>query len=333
MPGVHGSRVAARSAVLVLALVATLVVLQPSPSAATKTQGGTRPVAIELVRAEVVDTSSWMASLGGSPRRALMVTLRNDSDIAIVGARLTVAVSGRGSPDHLVPTTRLAPIGPGEEATVRVPFDLGAFAVGDYTVTGTVAGGLQPVTFAITTSAYPWMLLGVALLLVVLVAATRVMSARRGGRPVRLPPAELTAGTPPVDAAVVADQTAPPVAAGDRPPPRGTSDQGQGGPSIASLEAVVVEELGRAMDDALAGRPLAGRSEEELAALAGRVAFAATRGTAQRHPLGRADAKRLLVAIFEELTEQLGIAGAVASGSVLADLRDRDPSTTIGATR
>jgi hypothetical protein len=333
MSGVHGSRVAARSAVLLLALVATLAVDQPTRCAAAITQRAAPPVAIELVRAEVVDTSSWVASLGGSPRRALMVTLRNNSDIAIVGARLTVAVSGRGSPEHLVPTTQLAALAPGEEATVRVPFDLGAFAVGDYTVTGTVAGGLQPVTFAITTTAYPWLLLGLALTLVVLVAVTRLISARRGGQALRVPPRELTAGTPSAGAVVVADHLAPPVARGDRPPPNGTSDQRDGTGSIASLEVVVVEELARAMDDALAGRPLAGRSEEELAALAGGVAFGATRGTANRLPLGQAEAQRLLVAIFEELTEQLGIATAVEPGPMLAELRDLGSSTTIGATR
>ncbi len=275
------------------------------------------PGGIEIREVSVEETGSWIESIGAPPRRVVVVTVENTSGVAIAGARVSIAVGRDGDGSG---SARSAPVGTvrsGEQATVRIPFELGAFAVGDYTVSGTITGTARPDTFVATTSAYPWLLFGVAVGLLLLVIGV-VVARRRPRRPTPAehhPPAALPRGTAAGEGQVIEPEmidsptVAAPVAA-DR------------------FEQVIVEQLGLAMGEILDEHRLATSSPAELAGLAAQVAYTATRRTARVHPIDADQAHRLLVGIFGELTAQLGLDERTASAR-LADPPDPpDPRDT-----
>jgi hypothetical protein len=273
------------------------------------------PGGIEIREVSVEETGSWIASIGATPHRVVVVTVENTSGVAIAGARVSIAVSREGDGPESARTAPVGTVRAGEQATVRIPFELGAFAVGDYTVSGTVTGTAQPDTFVATTSAYPWLLFGVAvglLLVVIGVVVARRRRPRRRGATHHQAPAALPRGVAAADGAAIE--------------PEMIDSATPGAPITADrFEQVIVEQLGLAMGEILDEHRLANSSPAELAGLAAQVAYTATRRTAHLHPIDAEQAHRLLVGIFGELTAQLGLDQRTASACLTDPPDTSDP--------
>jgi len=160
-----------------------------------------------------------------------VVRLHNPGDAPVDGAELFVTVGRGDTATRLVPTPRVDPIDAGATVTYRIPVSLGGLAFGSYTTKLEVIGGAEPVVLEERTSAYPWGLAVVFLLLVQLgLLAVRNRLQRRVAR-------EALASLEPIaelPAAEVIDLT--------DPPPVPVGDAGAGfamtAAPIADVEAV-----------------------------------------------------------------------------------------------
>lgn len=117
------------------------------------------------VDTEVSGGTTLASFFGGPAERTLTVRIRNTGSIDIAHPVLAVGWGRSGSADHLIRTPRLGPIAAGATRTVKVPFELDAFAMGNYEVAGRVTGASKPVPVSATTSTWPWGLFAVALVL------------------------------------------------------------------------------------------------------------------------------------------------------------------------
>ncbi len=115
-----------------------------------------------VVRALVVkdltiqDTGSWTSWFGASPQRQLTVTLLNSGSVAVDSPPMVMSAGKGGDPTGSVAVPALGSLQPGESRTYTVPFELGAFAFGSYTIRGSIPGLAQPLEFAGHTSSHPW---------------------------------------------------------------------------------------------------------------------------------------------------------------------------------
>ncbi|MFG2972466.1 hypothetical protein ACGFYY_05610 [Streptomyces sp. NPDC048331] len=217
------------------------------------------PAPAPAVRVDVV-----AASLSGGPRfaelfgapahRTLTVTLRNPGDRPLGRAPLLVTWGPGASADLPVGEPETAELPARAERTYRIPVRLPAAAFGRYSVGGRYASA----EFAVTTDLYPWGLLGVAFLSVLLTVFTVSVAARRGTERRR----ERWAGRAPATVAelpafVAADRLAGVLSAGaaDRARPELVSTRAV----VRALagEAALVDAVGlRALADALRTAPL-----------------------------------------------------------------------------
>ncbi|MBO2447856.1 hypothetical protein J4573_12200 [Actinomadura barringtoniae] len=138
------------------------------------------PVRADIVDVEVTGGGGWGELFGGRPRRTLVVQVRNAGADPIVGAPLTVGWGAGSDPDSPVDSPRTGTLRPGQTATYRVPVELPPASFGTFVVGGRYAAA---VPFKTTFSAYPWGLLGVnAVALLLFLLGLRLAFARRAAR-------------------------------------------------------------------------------------------------------------------------------------------------------
>jgi hypothetical protein len=145
---------------------ATVPITIPGAPMGTLTiAGAPRPADVD-VDATVEGSGPWTSWLGASPVRTLVVRLHNPGDAPIDDVELYVTVGKGDDPARIVPAPVVAAIPPGETATYRIPVSLGGLAFGGYAIALEVVGGAEPLVVERQTTAYPWGL-GVVLVIVV----------------------------------------------------------------------------------------------------------------------------------------------------------------------
>ncbi|MFI8293400.1 hypothetical protein ACIGBL_30110 [Streptomyces sp. NPDC085614] len=189
-----------------------------------------------VVRVDVV-----AATLSGGPRfgelfgapahRTLTVTLRNPGDRPLGRAPLIVAWGPGATVDLPVGIPVTAELPARAERTYRIPVRLPAAAFGRYSVGGRYASA----EFAVTTDLYPWGLLGLASVAVLLTVFTASVAVRRSAESRRA--RRRTAGAVELPAFVAADLLAGVLAAG-------AADDAR--PGLVSTRAVVRALAGEA---------------------------------------------------------------------------------------
>ncbi|MGW1771432.1 hypothetical protein [Streptomyces sp. NPDC002104] len=133
-------------------------------------------IRIDVVRATLAGRPHCAELFGAPAHRILTVTLRNPGDQPLGRAPLIVAWGPGGIADLPVGTPLTAELPAHAEQTYRIPVRLPAAAFGRYSVGGRYASA----EFSVSTDIYPWGLLGLALLALLLTAFTVAVSARRG---------------------------------------------------------------------------------------------------------------------------------------------------------
>jgi hypothetical protein len=148
----------------------------PPKSEAPLDQGGPT---LRIADATVEGSTSITSLVGGAAARTLVLRVRNTADFAVPDVLATASWSKGGGSGHVILSKRIAEIPAGATRTVRLPFDLDALSFGTYTVSGSVGLVGNRVRFATETSQYPWILIGVLLLLVLAIVALVVRAVRR----------------------------------------------------------------------------------------------------------------------------------------------------------
>lgn len=243
-----------------------------------------------VVDASIVGSGPPLSWFGGAPAREVVLTVQNAGTRPM--RQLSIDVAQGKTPD---PATRgtvwvIDAIGPGERRTVHLPLSIGAFAIGTYRVDGMVGG---TVPFDASTTTFPWGLLALMVVAVLMVAVALVARSRRLSRDAAVVAGARTP-SPPSDAeSAVAPETAG-TSVPTRPPSR---------PSVVvdhqllqgDLAEVLVAEI-RRHAAAQGGRP---PTDRELRTMIGEVVdrVAATAG------LDAATSAVLREALARELAE------------------------------
>lgn len=116
----------------------------------------------EVVLRGTDDLATW---LGRPAKRTLVFEIENTGDVAVLEATVTLTRGDAANPTGFVPPVRLDALAVGERRTITVPIEFDALAYGDQAVRGTVNGLSAPVTFRVTTSTHPWLLIGIPIVL------------------------------------------------------------------------------------------------------------------------------------------------------------------------
>jgi hypothetical protein len=125
-------------------------------TAAERAQASSQTPSLTVTRVALEGGGPVTAWLGGSAERTFVYTVRNDGQVAVTDAPVTI-MSGRSpDPTGLVTAPAMGTLNPGEERTFRVPVRFGAPALGDYQVTGRIEGLPREIVFTAETSSYPW---------------------------------------------------------------------------------------------------------------------------------------------------------------------------------
>ncbi|MDX6740284.1 hypothetical protein [Actinocorallia sp. A-T 12471] len=110
-------------------------------------------------------SAAWF---GGPADRTLVYTVKNDGDLPVSDAPVSIAVGRAPDPTGIVAAPALGTIEPGASKTFRVPVKLSGPAFGSYQIRGEIEGQAREIVFTAETSSYPWVW---PFLLLVLVAA------------------------------------------------------------------------------------------------------------------------------------------------------------------
>lgn len=258
------------------------------------------------LNASIGGSDGWMEWFGAPPERTAVITVENVGDVAVHDPDLSLAFGRGDDPTGYLESPEIGSLAPGESTEVAVPLDLGLFAVGDYTVTGDIAGFDEPASFRAETSSYPWVVIVVlpVLLLqfVLLRIRDRVRSRLHPDLPVEEEPPERGAPPalpPPAPAALVPGAPALPGVVDVR------SEDG-------ALEDLLVDELVKGMDRVLGSeiRPLTAMRAQRVAE---RVASEVESAVADRTDLSRAELGTLTRELADQLARKLAAREALAS--------------------
>ena len=126
----------------------------------------------EVVRRTVVlqgtvdGSGPWTAWIGGAAERTFTLTVQNTGTVPLLNPLVVITAGQGNNPTGVVAQPQLGEIPAGGTVTTTVPVSLGPPTFGRYTVKATVSGIDQPTTVSDTTSSYPFILIGVAWLLI-----------------------------------------------------------------------------------------------------------------------------------------------------------------------
>ena len=203
---------------------------------------------LEVQSVALLGSDSWGAWIGGHPRRGLEFTVVNTGDVALVDCTVSVAVGPSGDATRSVPAVSLGRLDVNVKKTYRVPVEFDAISFGQLVVTGEITGTGEHTTFTATTSSYPWFLVAVpiVLILVPLSMIARILARRR-----------LRGDESPVSAEDTADPIHPnSVSVGIPIPPGALSDDSASGTRVEASEgnARRILSIGDFLDELLAWR-------------------------------------------------------------------------------
>ncbi len=119
-----------------------------------------------VLTGEVSGSGPWTAWLGGAAERTFTLTVQNTGTVPLLNPAVVVTAGQGDNPTSVVAQPLLGEIPPGGTATAIVPVTLGPPTFGRYTVKATVSGVDQPTTVSGTTSSYPFVLIGIAWLVI-----------------------------------------------------------------------------------------------------------------------------------------------------------------------
>jgi hypothetical protein len=155
--------------------IAVTIIGAPLEQATTKPHTGP-PLRIEGAR---LTGGSWPGWFGLAIHRTLVVEVHNVSGAPVEDPVLQVTVGRDSAPGTPQSVPLLGELDADETRTVRVPVELSAASIGDYTVRASAGSAGVTSTKSVGTSTYPWGLLVVALLLLQLVLLAFRNRARR----------------------------------------------------------------------------------------------------------------------------------------------------------
>ncbi|GAA3210130.1 hypothetical protein [Actinocorallia longicatena] len=112
-----------------------------------------RSLTVTSVRLEGSSIGAWF---GGRASRTLVYTVRNDGEVTVADAPVSLSSGRSPDPTGILTAPALGSLEPGEERTYRVPVSFSAPAFGTYQVRGEIDGIERPVVFTGETSSYPW---------------------------------------------------------------------------------------------------------------------------------------------------------------------------------
>jgi hypothetical protein len=131
---------------------------------------------IEIAGVRVDGRGPWQSWFGAAPERRLVVTLHNSGDVPLRDPPLAIAVGVGDDPDRIIPAPAVGRLEPGQVRILEIPFELDSFTIGERTVRVEVLGFQDPIVAEATTSAYPW---GLAVLAVLMVQALLLLVRNR----------------------------------------------------------------------------------------------------------------------------------------------------------
>lgn len=121
---------------------------------------------IEISKIRITGGDHWMELLGAGGRRVLELTLVNTGPVAVEAPDVTVVWGSGTRPTGFVKPPETTRMEPGETQAITVALDRSAFTIGKQTAVVEVQGLAEQVTARASTTAYPWGLLAVGLVLV-----------------------------------------------------------------------------------------------------------------------------------------------------------------------
>lgn len=122
------------------------------------------------VKSHLVTHSSVAVWFGAPEHVTLVVVVDNSSASSYTNPTISVTVGHGRDPTGFAAGRSLSPLDNGASRTVRIPVTIPAVTYGRYTVRAVVATGVQDVVTSDTTTTYPWGLLVVPVVLIVLLA-------------------------------------------------------------------------------------------------------------------------------------------------------------------
>ena len=146
-------------------------------TAAERDRADVQLPSLAVTRVSLEGGGPALAWFGGAAERTLVYTVRNDGEVAVTDAPVTLMAGRSPDPTGTLTAPALGTLAPGEERAYRVPVRFGAPALGTYRVAGRIEGLAQPVAFTAETSSHPW---AWPLLGLLLVGARTVRDLRRG---------------------------------------------------------------------------------------------------------------------------------------------------------
>jgi hypothetical protein len=345
-----------RGTVLFGTETATTPITLRAPPGAEPDDGRIVERRLELVDARIRDDGGVPGWFGFAPERTLVFAVRNVGNATVRGARLDLAVGRSGEAGDAVARDELPelePLGVGETDTYEVPIDLGPLALGEYAVEGTITGLAEPTTLSTSTTHWPWALGLVVVLAVAQFLVLLVLHRRRRGVAEVVRPDVVVPGRPPApvgaevpepaadfrDWVIDLREPATEASIAEEAPPAERVEEpalvpvaaGHGRPAVAPsvLEETVARELGHALETTYADLGDRRPTNVELVELAARIALVTAVRTARRHDLGPVTTRRLLLGVFGELTERLGVGddlGDLDAGSSEVQPSEAGPS-------
>jgi hypothetical protein len=126
-------------------------------------------------KTSIASSSSLGAFFGGSAGRVLTVTLHNAGTHPVT-TLVTAQWGSSDHPDDVITSPPTVTVDPGKTRTVTMPFTLAPLSHGTYHVVGQASGTAPQLTFATTTSTFPW---GILLVILAVVGLLVYRSYRR----------------------------------------------------------------------------------------------------------------------------------------------------------
>ena len=139
---------------------------------------------LRVENAKLEGNGGWQSWFGASTTRDLAFTVYNAGTLPVDDPPLVLIAGTGDNPEGVVTPPRIGHLEPGARRTVHATVPIETFSVGSYTVKGRIGNSGAAETFRARTSTYPWGLLVLAILMLLVVVlwirnALRRLAARR----------------------------------------------------------------------------------------------------------------------------------------------------------